>query len=237
MSYVADLTAREVEIIRILNALGSLAGKFVVVGGYAVNAFTSHRFSVDCDLVIASKDLIRFEGVLKQEGYRRGKARKPRLYGARTHEYVKLIGGRRVSADLFADSLVCRQTGGEWGYELVRQNSVEANVIGLTGSAVSLVPRRELLMAMKIHSGRASDLRDAIMLSEGADWRAVAEFAACGSKEKVIKQTASAIETINKKEFPSALRAEFALRSDVTPLIKKTAEGLGVVKKLLSENL
>jgi len=55
MTYIADLTAREAEIIRLLKILSSQAGKFVVVGGYAVNALASHRFSVDCDLVIAEK--------------------------------------------------------------------------------------------------------------------------------------------------------------------------------------
>ncbi|MBI2185236.1 MAG: hypothetical protein HYU39_09810 [Thaumarchaeota archaeon] len=56
MSHAAHLTAREAEIIRILKAPGPHAGKFVVVGGYAVNALTSHRFSVDCDIVVSEKD-------------------------------------------------------------------------------------------------------------------------------------------------------------------------------------
>ena len=233
MTYLTDLNAREAEIIRTLKVLGSQAGKFIVVGGYAVNALDSHRFSVDCDLVVAQKDLRLFDRILKLEGYRRRRTRKQlqRIHRGKTVEYIKLIGGRRVSVDLFVNSMVCRQTGGAWSYELIRQNSIESNVTGLTDSALSLVPRRELLMAMKIHSGRPADLRDLTMLSEGAEWKAVARFAARGVKEKVIKQVASAIGTIGNSEFPSALRAEFGLRLDATALIKKAVQGLNTVKK------
>ncbi|NWG09388.1 MAG: hypothetical protein HXX80_03610, partial [Nitrososphaerales archaeon] len=153
MTHVADLTAREAEIIRVLKILSSQTGKFIVVGGYAVNALASHRFSVDCDFVISEKDLSLFENILRQEGYKRRKTRKQfeRVYGGKTREYIKLIEGRRVSVDLFVNDMVCRQTSGAWSYELIRQNSLESNIIGLTDSAVSLVPKRELLVAMKIH--------------------------------------------------------------------------------------
>ncbi|MGQ9719546.1 MAG: hypothetical protein ACUVWK_06910 [Nitrososphaerales archaeon] len=47
MTHVVDLTAREAEIIRVLNILSSQTGRFIVVGGYAVNALASYSFSVD----------------------------------------------------------------------------------------------------------------------------------------------------------------------------------------------
>lgn len=238
MSHAADLTAREAEIIRVLKFLSSQIGKFmVVVGGYAVNALTMHRFSVDCDLVIAEKDLMLFERILSQEGYEKKRRREFQgVYGGKVNEYTKLIQGRRVSVDLFLNGMICRQTGGAWSYELIKENSVESNVVGLTDSTVSLVPKKELLMAMKLHSGRDADLRDIIMLSEGADWETVAKFAARGVKKKTIKQIEFAVETISSNKFPSALRAEFSLRSDVTPLIKKAKDGLNKVKNLLPEN-
>jgi len=206
-----------------------------VIGGYAVNAFASHRFSVDCDLVISEKGLTLFEHILSNEGYaRRRTMQRGRIHGGKIQEYVKLIGGRRVTVDLFVDTMVCRQTGGAWSHELLEQNSFETNITGLTGSAVARVPKRDLLIAMKIHSARGADLRDVIMLSETAAWETVAKFATCGAIQKVIKQVETATETICRKEFQSALKAEFALRSDVTPLANKTAEGLNIVKKVLS---
>lgn len=45
-----------------------------------------------------------------------------RIYGAKTAKYVKLIGGRRVSVDLSINSVVCRDAGGEWSYELLMEN-------------------------------------------------------------------------------------------------------------------
>jgi len=238
MAYGADLTAREAEIIRVLNVLTSQTKEFIVIGGYAVNAFTSHRFSVDFDLVISEKDLPLFGQILSNEGYaRRRTVQRRRISDGKIQEYVKLIGGRRVTADLFMDTMVCRQTGGPWSYELLKQNSFETNITGLTDSAVARVPKRELLIAMKIHSARGADLRDVIMLSETAAWEAVAEFATCGAIQKVIKQVEDAIETICKKDFQSALKAGFGLRSDVTPLISRTAKGLNTVKKVLSSSM
>ena len=236
MTHEADLTAREAEIIRAIRILSPHARRFIVVGGYAVNALGLHRFSVDCDIVIAETDLGLFERILTREGYDRDKPARPfsGLYGAQTVEYTKLIGNRRVSVDLFVNSVMCRQTGGEWGYSLIRKHSIEANVVGLSDSAVAFVPKRELLMAMKIHSGRDADLGDLIMLSEGADWEAVGKFTTCGEKEKVIHQLNTAVETIGKPEFPSSLTAEFSLRSDVAPLIKSTWNGLKKVAILLS---
>ncbi|MBI2184393.1 MAG: hypothetical protein HYU39_05480 [Thaumarchaeota archaeon] len=239
MSIAADLTAREAEIIRILKALGPQLGRFVVVGGYAVNALTSHRFSVDCDMVIPEKDAKLFEDVLEKEGYARQRPTRQLkgIYGAKTQQYMKAVGDRKVSVDLLVNSLLCRQTGGEWSYELIRRNSFEANVVGVTDSATAFVPARELLMAMKIHSGRDTDMRDVIMLSEGADWHTVAEFVKCGEQAKVHRQITSAIETMSAKRFPSALRAQFGLRTDVTQLINRTIEGLNVIKELLSASL
>lgn len=227
MTQLEDLTAREAEVIRVLKALGLKAEGFIVIGGYAVNALTSHRFSVDCDLVIGRDDVPLLEKVLVGEGYRKEDARATRgLRSGTTLEYAKPVGGRPVSVDLYVDSVVCRQTGGSWTYDLVRENSIEANVAGITDFTVSRVARRELLMAMKLHSGRDADLRDLVMLSEDADWDMVTRFANCGSMENLKGQLESAIEKVSSEEFSPALRAEFSLRADVRPLIERASEGL-----------
>lgn len=227
MTQLEDLTAREAEVIRVLKVLGVKTRGFVVIGGYAVNALTSHRFSVDCDLVIARSSIPLLERVLAAEGYRKENAHVSRgLRGGKTLEYVKLVGDRPVSMDLYVDSVVCRQTGGSWTYNLVRENSIEANVAGVTDFTVGRVARRELLMAMKLHSGRDADLRDLVMLSEDSDWDTVAQFANCGSMGKLKGQLESSIETVSSEEFSPALRAEFGLRADVRPLIEKASEGL-----------
>ena len=237
MSQAADLTSREAEIIRILRVLHSHSDKLVVIGGYAVSALASHRFSVDCDVVVSEKELESLGKVLTDEGYRKVKATNlPRgIHGAKTAKYVKMIGGRRVAVDLYANSVLSRDTGGEWRYELLLQNSIESNVVGVTDSAVALVPTRELLIAMKLHAARDTDLRDIVMLSEGADLNMVAGFANTGVNDKVTSQLDWAMKKIGSKEFPPALKAEFGLRTDMTPLIRGTLEHLKTIRKRLVE--
>jgi len=233
MSQAADLTARETEVIRILRVLHSHSDRFVVIGGYAVSALSSHRFSVDCDVVIAGKDLESFEQVLIDEGYRKTKASSvgKGIHGAKTVKYVKLIGGRRVSVDVSVNSVVCRDTGGEWSYELLSRNSTEANVVGVTDSTTAFVPKKELLIAMKLHPARDTDVRDVIMMGEEADWNVVAALADTGTGTKLTRQLDSAIKRLGSKEFPPSLKAEFGLRTDVAPLISETVQRLMTMKE------
>lgn len=235
MTQEADLTAREAEVIRILRVLSSQSNRFVVIGGHAVSALGSHRLSVDADIVLPEKQLNSFEKILGKEGYKKVKLsdRLKGTHGAKTVRYVKLIGGRRVSVDLYVNAVICRDTLGEWSHELLLQNSVEANVVGVTDSTLSRVPKRELLIAMKLHPARDTDLRDVVMLGEEADWAAVADFASTGTRSKVIAQLESAITRIESREFPSALRAEFGLRTNVTSLIRGTVEHLSTVRNML----
>ena len=51
------LQLREKEIFETLNKLKGL--NFVLIGGYAVNAYTLPRFSVDCDIFLEDSHLSR----------------------------------------------------------------------------------------------------------------------------------------------------------------------------------
>lgn len=232
MSQKTDLTAREAEIIRILKILEPQGENFVVFGGYAINALTSHRFSVDCDIVIDPKALKDTGTILAKEGYTALTTAKQPAYRVKMIKYVKPIGPGKVSVELFPKEVSSRDTDGKWSFDLVKANSSKLRVVGLTDSVEALVPKRELVMAMKIHAGRQTDLRDIAMLSERADWKVVNEFALCGNIRKVRKQIESAIDTIGKPEFSSSLKAEFGLRYDVAPIIKRTLEGLRKVREL-----
>ncbi len=231
MSQAADLTAREAEVIRILRVLRSNSGKFVVVVGYAVSALAQHRFSVDCDIVLSAKELESFAKVLTNEGYRKVRATNfPKaIHGAKTAKYVKMIGGRRVAVDVYTNSLLSRNTGGEWSYDKIVENSVETNVVGVVDSTMARVPKKELLIAMKLHAARDTDIRDIVMLGEHADWNSVADFADTGARRKLMSQLDLGIDKIRSKEFSSSLKAEFGLRIDVLPRIR---EHLHAVQKI-----
>lgn len=54
MTNIDLFSKREKEIFESLKVLKDK--RFVVIGGYAVNAYTLPRFSVDCDIVVNKKD-------------------------------------------------------------------------------------------------------------------------------------------------------------------------------------
>jgi hypothetical protein len=58
---------REQEIFNTLKQLGKC--DFVVIGGYAVNAYTLPRFSVDCDIVIREQEIKKIEQTLLTNAY------------------------------------------------------------------------------------------------------------------------------------------------------------------------
>nr|MBI4157208.1 hypothetical protein [Candidatus Woesearchaeota archaeon] len=62
------LQSREKEIFETLKKIARF--KFVIIGGYAVNAYTLPRFSVDCDIVFKDKDELKeIEEVLVNFNY------------------------------------------------------------------------------------------------------------------------------------------------------------------------
>jgi hypothetical protein len=235
MSQAVDLLAREAEVIRILKVLSSESNKFVVIGGYAINALTSHRFSVDCDIVVDFKGMKEISTILDREGYKASKIEKQPIYGVKMKRFLKPAGFSKVSVEVFPKEVSCRQTEGSWSYEQIIENSSKRTSVGLTDSAEAMVPKKELIMAMKIHAGRDTDLRDVTMLSERADWESIANFASCGDLDKVKVQIESALQIISKPQFASSLKAEFGLRSDVSPPIRRTIEGLKKVRDSFKE--
>ena len=234
MSPSTDLTARETEIIRILRIMGQATSGFVVLGGYAVSALGQHRFSVDCDLATDVKHVQVLDATLNRDGYARIKSR-PRLpEGVATREYVKRVGEEPSTVELFVNRVVSRATQGTWTYGFIRENSVEALVVGVTDSTPSHVVGRDLLVAMKLHAGRRQDLGDIVVLSRGVDWETVSKLAACGSKEKLTEQLESAINEISSLKFTSDLKSTFAMRGNMESLISTASRGLEKLKTLIA---
>ena len=235
LSQSTSLTARETEIIRILRILTEEADEFVLIGGYAVNAYGQHRFSVDCDLATNRDNTPTIDTALLREGYElwTGGPRPP--LGVAIREYRKPLAGQPVSVNLLVNTVVSQTTRGTWAYKFIRENSVEAIVVGATDSTPSRVAERNLLVAMKLHSGRSQDLADIVALSERVDWKMVARCGACGSKEQLLEQVDSAIRDVSSARFVSDLRSSFAMRTDPTLLIKKATLGLQTLRTLVGK--
>ena len=235
MSQSGYLTSRETEIIRILRVLGEATDGFVVVGGYAVNAFGEHRFSVDCELATNRDNVPVLDATLLGEGYelRRNEVRPP--LGVTVREYRKTVGGEPVSVELFVDTVVSTRTRGTWTYGFIQDNSAEAIIVGATDSTPARVAQRNLLVAMKLHAGRTEDFADVVMLSEKVDWKIVAKYAACGSKEQLVEQIESAIIEISSAKFASDLKSAFAFRSDPSFLIKRAILSLSTLRTIVAQ--
>ena len=150
---------RENEILKTIRGFADAGLEFVVVGGYAVSGLGRHRFSVDLDVVIDERDLDAFTKILKERGFERyvEKAGFDQVYEGRFVSYIKRIDGLPVTADLLVGSLVCRATNASWSYEYIRRHSIATEVSGIELSVKCRVPERELLIAIKIHSGRRAD--------------------------------------------------------------------------------
>jgi hypothetical protein len=234
MSQSGYLTSRETEIMRILRVLSEATDGFVVIGGYAVNALGQHRFSVDCELATNRDNVPVLDATLLGEGYVLGRNEVRPPIGVTIREYRKSVGGEPVSVELFVDTVVCTATRGIWSYGFIQANSVEAIVVGATDSTPSRVAERNLLTAMKLHSGRTEDLGDVVMLSEKVEWKVVARCVACGSKEELIEQLDSSIREISSAKFASDLKSIFATRSDSTFLIKRAVLGLSTLRTLVA---
>ena len=210
--------------------------EFVLIGGYAVSALSSHRFSVDCDVVIARKTSKQLRMLLKAEGYLRHRSAKVgKEYGGSVEMYVKTIKAGKISVDLFIDSIAARETGASWSYENIKRNSVEAVVTGIRNSASVTVPTKELLIAMKIHSGRDTDIRDIVMLSDNADWNSVAKQAARGDTKILLNQLTRILHKLDSEQFLSSLRAAFELRQNIKPLISSCKRGLSNLKGIIED--
>lgn len=219
---------RENEILKTIRGFAEAGLEFVVVGGYAVSGLGRHRFSVDLDVVIDEKDLDAFTRILEERGFERGieKAGFDEVYGGRFVSYVKRIDGLPVTADLLVGSLVCRATGASWSYGYIRRHSIAAEVSGIELSVRCRVPEKELLIALKIHSGRRADLRDVVVLVEGADVEEIVMHLRRGDLEKLRVQVNSMLEMLSDPRLADSLKSVFTIRQDVTGGIERARRTL-----------
>lgn len=154
------LLEREREVMKILNLFLEKKLDFVVVGGYAISTYKK-RFSIDLDVVVKEEDFEKFEKTLEKEGYALHYEKEIVLiYGENFKRFMKKMENLPVDIDLFINGLVSRTTGATWGSDYINRNSIKRKL----NNSEFLTPEKELLIAMKFHSGRLSDIRDIVAL-------------------------------------------------------------------------
>jgi len=233
------LVERENEILKTIRRLKEENLDFVVVGGYAVSALARHRFSVDCDLVVPTERRAEFEEALKREGFSKHvqKTGFDAAYGGEFISYVKKVDGLPVTVDLLAGSLVCRATEASWSFDYVKRFSVPATISGFGFSVDCRIPERELLIAFKLHSGRRADVRDFVLLREGADRGKVIKHLKRGDKRRLNGQIAAVLKALEHKNLVDSLKGVFTIDVAVVKLIdnaKKDLQSIAQRLKLMS---
>jgi len=218
---------RENEIFNVLQRFKSEDLDFIVVGGYGVSAY-QHRFSVDADLVVRSDDLERFTELLEEQGFEEETDR-DLVYGGRYIAYVK-DDELPVTIDLLVDELQCRQTDASWNYQYFQRHSVRKEIEGSEKSVEVRVPTEELLIAVKLHSGRLTDARDVVALIEDVDMEEVADHLDRGDQGKLQQVLENVEETVSGSGFEDSFKGVFSRGTLPEDRIQKLQEFLKEMK-------
>lgn len=198
---------RENEIFDTLEAFNDHGLSFIVVGGYAVSAY-HHRFSVDADLVIQEPDLDQFIEILEHRGFEEVHDRQLDAYRGRYLAYEK-DKNLPVTIDLLVNSLQCRQTDATWSYKYFQHHSTRTSIDGTEQSVTVRIPEKELLAAVKLHSGRLTDARDVVALAGNLDDEKIDTHIDRGDTEKLRSVLEKIEETISSEDFADAFKGVF----------------------------
>ena len=160
------LQLREKEVFEALKKIKKYG--FVMIGGYAVNAHTLPRFSVDCDIVVENAvEAGKIGKELENFGYKEEKTHKFAPYHGEFFRYEKEIQKNfRVSFDILAGNVFDRNSRALFSAEWVFENSAVMLVKGKTiAEELKLrIINPDALIVMKFAPSRVSDIRDIFML-------------------------------------------------------------------------
>ena len=199
-------SVREEEIFQTLKALSGR--EFVVIGGYAVNAYTLPRFSVDCDIVIkGSSELKKIERVLLKIGYKKEELSAELQYSGSFSRYGKKLDNNfAVSMDILIQNVADRMTDVKFEADWIFENS---KIRILKGKTITKELKMRIidinaLLVMKIISCRSTDIRDVFMMMPNADsseWIKSEIIKRYNLKDRIKKILAK----VNSKQFMDGL--------------------------------
>ena len=157
---------REQEIFNILKKIKGC--DFVLIGGYAVNAYTLPRFSTDCDIVIKdSNELNKIVKILINAGYKKDNPAGKFSYSGKFSRYEKILETNfSVSIDILIGDVSDRMTGAVFSAEWIFKNAIKNRLNGKTiiEELQLKILRIDALIVMKTISCRATDIRDIFMM-------------------------------------------------------------------------
>ncbi len=198
------LLEREKEVMKILNLLLDKEFEFIIVGGYAVSTYKK-RFSIDLDVVLKEEDIGKFEKILEKDNYVLHYEKKVALsYGENFKRFMKKMKGLPVNVDFLINGLVSRTTNATWGFDYIKKNSVKGKIDNIE----FLTPEKELIIAMKFHSGRLSDIRDIVALMP-CDKEKLEKHLMKGDFEKLKNSIKKQAAFLDKSQFDDSFKGIF----------------------------
>lgn len=194
-------------LLKTLQSINDADYPYVLVGGWAVTAF-NQRFSTEVDLVIPETALHEYNSFLTEQGYEQtGEYDTSALYEGRFIQYSNDVGNP-VNVELLVNALRCRQTDAEWSYRYLEQHSQPATV-GRTLTVETRIPELELLLAIKLHSGRLTDVRDVISAATNADFDRVETHLHRGDLAALATQLNGVRDQLDEESFAGAFKGKF----------------------------
>lgn len=204
------------EIFKTLKSLSTF--RFVVIGGYAVNAYTLPRFSVDCDIVIEKgSELDKIEKALLETGYDKKDVEKADTKTNFARYEKEIDRSFNVSIDVLVGEVSDRQTGVSIPSDWIFKNSEIKELKGktITDRLEVRIINVDALFVMKMISCRQTDIRDLFMISpitRDKEWIKTE----ISSRYDFNNRLRRVKEVINSKEFRNGLQGVYGMIDDKT---------------------
>lgn len=203
-----DLIERENIIFEVLREFILQNLQFIIVGGYAISAY-KHRFSIDADIIIKRENVERFELILK------GKQFYKTIFKELDHVYApKFIRYETkerpaVSIDILINGIGSRTTNASFSFEQIEKHSQLRKIIGTEQEIIALVPDKEILIALKIHSGRLTDFRDIAAVCQNIDIGKIELFITRGDQKMVRENIQKILLLVEQTDFMDSFKGVF----------------------------
>jgi hypothetical protein len=214
-------------LIELLEELTEAGHQYVLVGGYAVSAFNA-RFSTDLDIVVAPSSKGEFVEFLEAHGFAETDSHaKKWFYDTEVIEYEKRLTPQQpIGFDLLVNGLGCRQTEAQWSFDYLYDHSHRQEVSGGTVTTNARAIDGAVLIAAKLHSGRATDLRDVLAVAEETDLEDVTAHLHRGDEAALRAQLERGLEILESEELRHGFRSDFGASAVSTETVAALQEYL-----------
>ena len=206
---ITDFSNREKECFTFLKLIPK-EKKYVIIGGYAVSSYGFPRFSVDLDITIAENELPFFKKLIADKGYEFTVGKEDLNYSGKFERYEEDL----VSIDLLINGVQSRQTGYCYPFQYIFKNSQIRETSGWNQSnrVKVRIAKKEMLIALKIHSMRMADVRDIIMLCyEPPDTQIILKHLENNPKEKIIENISELLNVLKDKKLKDSLKGVYSI--------------------------